>query len=66
AMEIEFAALSREFLNANECRGVWSLELVAACGYLHRLMDNLKVVRYLAGNYPGQFEKFHRLLEPGY
>ena len=42
------------------------LELVAALGYLHGLMDNLKVVRDLAGNYPSQFEKLHRLLEPGY
>ncbi|WP_050596727.1 plasmid partitioning protein RepB C-terminal domain-containing protein [Mesorhizobium ciceri] len=63
-MEVEFAALSREFLDANECLGIWSLELVAARGYLHRLMDNLKVVRYLAGNYPSHFETFHRLLEP--
>jgi hypothetical protein len=65
-MELEFAALSREFLDANECRGVWSLQLVAAGGYLHRLMDNLKVVRYLAGNYPNQFETLHRLLEPAF
>ncbi|MGX8012753.1 plasmid partitioning protein RepB C-terminal domain-containing protein [Mesorhizobium sp. ORM8.1] len=65
-MELEFAALSREFLDANECRGVWGLELVAARGYLHRLMDNLKVVRYLAGNYPNQFETLHRLLEPAF
>ncbi|ESY64335.1 MULTISPECIES: plasmid partitioning protein RepB C-terminal domain-containing protein [unclassified Mesorhizobium] len=36
-------------------------ELVAASRYFERLMDNSKVVRYLARNFPGHFEEFHNL-----
>ncbi|UCI32873.1 plasmid partitioning protein RepB C-terminal domain-containing protein [Mesorhizobium sp. B4-1-4] len=65
AMEIEFGALSHEFLDANACRGVWSLELVATSAYFNRLMNNLNVVRYLAHSFPKQFAEFHGLADPG-
>jgi hypothetical protein len=42
-MEAEFAELSREFRNAAECCGAWTLELVAAKGYLDRLMGNARL-----------------------
>ncbi|MBZ9815125.1 plasmid partitioning protein RepB C-terminal domain-containing protein [Mesorhizobium sp. CA7] len=60
-MECDLANLSRAFLNALDRRGPVSLELVFARRYFDRLMDNSKVVRYLARNFPGRFEEFHNL-----
>ncbi|BCG96886.1 plasmid partitioning protein RepB C-terminal domain-containing protein [Mesorhizobium sp. 131-2-1] len=65
-MENELGMLSRAFLNAVERRGPASLELVAASRYFDRLMDNPKVVRYLARNFPGHFEEFHNLAMPAF
>jgi hypothetical protein len=64
AMTPELGGLSSEFLNAVERRGSVKLDLLAACRYCDRLMDNSKVVRYLAHNFPDQFEEFHSLLTP--
>ncbi|WP_245519809.1 MULTISPECIES: plasmid partitioning protein RepB C-terminal domain-containing protein [unclassified Mesorhizobium] len=64
AMTPELGGLSSEFLGAVERRGSVSLELVAASRYFERLMDNSKVVRYLAHNFPDQFEAFHSLSTP--
>lgn len=63
-MEPELAKLSLAFLSAVERRGPASLELVAASRYFDRLMDNSKVVRYLARNFPGHFEEFHSVSMP--
>ena len=60
-MERELAKLSSAFLDALDRRGPASLELVAASRYFERLMDNSRVVRYLARNFPGHFEEFHSL-----
>lgn len=38
-------------------------ELVAARGYINRLMDSPKVVRYLAHRFPEQFAAFQQGLE---
>ncbi|TGQ52428.1 hypothetical protein EN836_19550 [Mesorhizobium sp. M1C.F.Ca.ET.193.01.1.1] len=64
AMTPELGGLSSEFLSAAERRGSVSLELLAAGRYLDRLMDNSRVVRYLAHNFPGHFEEFHNLSVP--
>ncbi|TPI22173.1 plasmid partitioning protein RepB C-terminal domain-containing protein [Mesorhizobium sp. B4-1-1] len=64
AMTPELGRLSSEFLSAVERRGSVSLKLLAAGRYLDRLMDNSKVVRYLAHNFPDQFEEFHSLSTP--
>ncbi|TPJ31481.1 plasmid partitioning protein RepB C-terminal domain-containing protein [Mesorhizobium sp. B2-7-2] len=61
AMTPELGRLSSEFLRAVERRGSVRLELVAARRYFEHLMDNSKVVRYLAHNFPDQFEEFHGL-----
>ncbi|RAZ72486.1 hypothetical protein DPM35_29335 [Mesorhizobium atlanticum] len=63
-MEQELAKLSGAFLGALDRRGPASLELVAACRYFDRLMNNSSVVRYLARNFPGRFEEFHSLSLP--
>lgn len=65
AMTPELGRLSSEFLSAVERRGSVSLELLAASRYFDRLMDNSKVVRYLAHNFPSQFEEFNTLSAPG-
>lgn len=64
AMTPELCALGSEFLSAVERRGSVSLELMAARRYFDRLMDNSRVVRYLAHNFPRQFEEFHSLSIP--
>ena len=64
AMEPELGRLTLAFLSAMERRGRASLELVAASRYFERLMDNSRVVRYLAHNFPGHFEEFHNLSVP--
>lgn len=61
AMAPELGRLSSEFLNAVERRGSVNLDLLVASRYFDRLMDNSKVVRYLAHNFPAQFEEFHSL-----
>ncbi|WP_217568754.1 plasmid partitioning protein RepB C-terminal domain-containing protein [Mesorhizobium sp. GbtcB19] len=64
AMTPELGRLSTEFLSTVERHGSVSLELLAAGRYFDRLMDNSKVVRYLAHNFPSQFEEFHSLSVP--
>ncbi|ESZ57106.1 hypothetical protein NKI89_19830 [Mesorhizobium sp. M0309] len=64
AMTAELGGLSSEFLSAVERRGSVSLILVVASRYFDRLMDNARVVRYLARNFPCHFEEFHNLAMP--
>jgi hypothetical protein len=59
AMTPELGRLTSEFLNAVERRGCVNLDLPVASRYFDRLMDNSRVVRYLAHNFPAQFEEFH-------
>lgn len=59
AMEPVISTLSAAFLSALERRGSANLELFAARAYFNRLMDNSRVVRYLAHNFPNHFEEFH-------
>ncbi|PBC02702.1 plasmid partitioning protein RepB C-terminal domain-containing protein [Mesorhizobium sp. WSM3860] len=64
AMEAEFDQLSRKFRNAAERSGICNLELVAARGYLDRIMGNMRVVKYLAHKFPERFSQFQSILEP--
>ncbi|WP_246681045.1 plasmid partitioning protein RepB C-terminal domain-containing protein [Mesorhizobium sp. B2-3-15] len=61
-MTQELGMLCSEFLSTVERRGFVSLELLAAGRYFDQMMDNSRVVRYLAHNFPSQFEEFHELL----
>ncbi|MDX8500615.1 plasmid partitioning protein RepB C-terminal domain-containing protein [Mesorhizobium sp. VK4C] len=63
AMAANFAELSRAFQHAAGHHGPCSLALVAARGYLDRLMENARVVRYLALNCPEQLADFQTVLE---
>ncbi|TPL94300.1 hypothetical protein FJ960_28070 [Mesorhizobium sp. B2-3-11] len=58
ALTPELGRLSHEFLGAVERRGSVSLELLATGRYFDRLMDNSKVVRYLAHNFPANLTSF--------
>ncbi|TIT99888.1 MAG: hypothetical protein E5W55_03890 [Mesorhizobium sp.] len=64
AMEAEFAELTEAFQNASERHGPCGLALVAARGYLDRIMGNVRVVKYLAHNFPERFAQFQSILEP--
>lgn len=63
AMGAEFDALNEEFLFCASSRGIWALELMAARSYLDRLMENARVVRYLAQNFPKQLANFQTILD---
>lgn len=65
AMETELAALGQAFLSNAGQLGCWRLELVAARGHLNRLMDNARIVRYLAQNFPAAFSSFQKMIEHG-
>lgn len=64
AMALELERLCLAVLSVVERRGQVALELVAASRYFDRLMDNSRVVRYVARNFPGHFEEFHILSKP--
>lgn len=64
AMVLEVGALTLAVLTAVEHHGQMVLELVAANRFFDRMMDNSRVVRYLARNFPGHFEEFHSLSMP--
>jgi len=51
-MEHESANLDREFRLLEETYGGDHLDLVIATGYVKRLLENVRIVRYLAQNYP--------------
>lgn len=63
AMEAEFDLLNEEFLYCASLRGIWTLELMAARSYLDRLMENARVIRYLARNFPEQLARFQAILD---
>ena len=63
AMEIEFDALNDEFLHCAGLCGTWALQLMAARSYLDRLMENARVVRYLAQNFPEQLARLQTILD---
>lgn len=64
AMEIELAELSQAFLTTCERLGSWGLELVAVRGYLNLLLDNVRIVRYLAHYFPQAFSVFQKMTDP--
>ena len=59
-MEREMDAISRDFRQIEETYGRNVLHLVVVAGYLKRLLDNARVVRYLAGNYAEVLTEFRK------
>lgn len=64
-MEQESASLDREFRLIEESYGADNLDLVVATGYVGRLLGNVRVVRYLAQNFPELLSEFQKIAEPG-
>ncbi|MES0881792.1 plasmid partitioning protein RepB C-terminal domain-containing protein [Roseibium sp. SCP14] len=64
-MEQESAQLDREFHLLEETYGQDHLDLVIATGYVKRLIENARVVRYLAQNFPELLTEFQKITELG-
>lgn len=62
-MEREMEAISGDFKQIEETHGKNVLNLVIADGYLKKLLDNARIVRYLAGNYPELLAEFQKTSE---
>ena len=62
-MEHESANLDREFNLLKEAYGSDHLDLVIATGYVRRLVENVRVVRYLAQNHPELLTEFQKITD---
>lgn len=62
-MEREMQSLTRDFKQIEETFGKNVLNLVIVVGYLKKLLDNARVVRYLAQNYPEILAEFQKIVE---
>ncbi|WP_082582614.1 plasmid partitioning protein RepB C-terminal domain-containing protein [Mesorhizobium sp. Root172] len=63
AMEADIAEVSHKYLSAASTHGSEMLNLIAATNYFDRLLNNPKLVRYLARNFTRQLEVFQNLLD---
>ena len=62
-MEREMESLARDIKQIGETHGRNVLNLVIVVEYLKRLVDNARVVRYLARNYPEILTRFQKIVE---
>ncbi|TWT91643.1 plasmid partitioning protein RepB C-terminal domain-containing protein [Neorhodopirellula pilleata] len=62
-MEREMDSLAKDFKQIDEVHGKNVLNLVIAVGYLKSLLDNARIVRYLAGNYPEILNELQKVSE---
>lgn len=62
-MEHEMATLGREFKLIEESHGKNVLNLVIVNGFLKKLLDNARVVRFLSQNHPEILAEFQKILE---
>ena len=62
-MEREMETLSTDFRLIEESHGKNVLKLVIVVGYLKKLLDNARVVRYLAQNNPEILAEFQKIVE---
>jgi hypothetical protein len=56
-------SLSRDFRAIEEVHGQNVLNLVLIAGYLKKLLDNARVVRYLSQNYLEILDEFQKIAE---
>lgn len=63
-MEQESATLDREFRLIEDSFGADNLDLVVAAGYVGRLLENVRVVRYLAQHFPELLAEFQKIADP--
>ncbi len=62
-MEHEMELLTKEFRIVEESHGQNTLNLVVVVGYLRKLLDNARIVRYLSQNHPELLTEFQKLVE---
>jgi len=62
-MEQEAEKLERDFMLIKNSYGKNVLNLVLTTGYLSKLLDNARVVRYLSNNYSGILSEFQKIVE---
>ena len=62
-MEKEMGGIQRDFRVVEETYAQNMLKLVLAHGYVGKLLDNVRVVRFLSKNYPDFLSKFQQILE---
>jgi hypothetical protein len=62
-MEHEMETLGREFKLIEESHGRNMLDLVLLVGYLRKLLDNARVVRFLSQNYSEILSEFQKIVE---
>ena len=62
-MEHELESLGREFKLIEESHGKNVLHLVLVVGYLRKLLENARVLRYLGQHYPEIQVEFQKLVE---
>jgi len=62
-MEKETEAVIKDIKLVKESYGKDTLNLVLACGYLSRLLDNGKIVRFLSTHYPDILSEFQKIID---
>jgi ParB-like chromosome segregation protein Spo0J len=62
-MEKETEILARDFKVVKDSYGKDTLNLVLACGYLSKLLDNSHIVRFLSKHYPDILSEFQQIIE---
>jgi len=62
-MEHEMESIGKEFRIIEECHGRNTLNLVVVVGYMKRLLDNARVVRFLSQNHHELLMEFQRIAE---
>lgn len=62
-MEHEMELLTKEFRIVEDSHGENTLNLVVVVGYLRKLLDNARIVRYLSQNFPELLTEFQKLVE---
>ncbi len=62
-MEKETEGLANDIKIVKEAHGKDMLNLVLACGYLSRMLENNKVTGFLSSHYPDIFSEFQKIIE---
>jgi hypothetical protein len=62
-MEIESATLAKDIKMVKDSYGKDSLNLVLVCGFISRLLENARVVKYLSKNYPDMLSEFQKIID---
>ena len=62
-MERELASLQTQVKSVEECYGLDNLHLTVAKGYIAKLLNNARVVGWLAQNQPDYLAEFQAIAE---